>query len=233
MRIAVSGTYSAGKTITSMALAHLCGLPRPRTKTMRELLPISIPGKRLDDCTAAELIMLIMRRSQERAVNESHVPDGFISDGSSLHEWAYGMIRVLVGINPSASTTLENQEMSDEIRFYADVLEQMGVPAKQHAKAAYDSFVHLPIEFPLVADGHRPVNERFRAMAEDLMLATLDELEIPYHVVGGTLGERLQKIMDIYGFAPRMSVEQAIVLAREEYATVDVTPEDERVDAAR
>ncbi|KUP98194.1 AAA family ATPase [Thermobifida cellulosilytica] len=231
MKLAIAGTYSVGKTLTTMAVSHLTGLPRSAAKTMRELLPISVPGKTLEECTAPEVIMLIMRRNQERAVNESHLPDGFVSDGSSLHEWAYGTVRVLVGINPNDSVDLESVELTDELRFYSQVLEQMGIPAKQHAKATYDSFVHLPIEFPLVPDGHRPVNERFRALADELMLKTLNELEIPYHTVGGTVHERLQKILDIYGFTPRMSIEEAIARAEAEYALIDTTGELERASA--
>lgn len=231
MKLAIAGTYSVGKTLTTMAVAHLTGLPRSSAKTMRELLPISIPGKTLEECTPAELIMLIMRRNQERAVNESHLPEGFVSDGSSLHEWAYGTVRVLVGINPNESVHLETVEVSEEVGFYGKVLEQMAVPAKQHAKAAYDSFVHLPIEFPLVADGHRPVNERFRSLADELMLKTLDELNIPYHSVGGTIPERLQKIIDIYGIRPVMSIDEAIEKAQEEYAQLDTTNEVDRIAA--
>src|ERR1051326_5999729 len=149
MRLAISGTYSVGKTLTTLAVAHMTGLPRSAALTMRELLPISVPGKTLEECTAAEIIMLITRRNQGRAVNESHLPDGFVSDGSSLHEWCYGTVRVLVGINPNESVNLESVEMTEELSFYAEVMRQIGIPAKQHAKASYAAFVHLPIEFPL------------------------------------------------------------------------------------
>src|SRR5919198_5674416 len=127
MNLSISGTYSVGKTLTSMALAHLTGIPRTAALTMRELLPISIPGKTLEECNGAEIIMLITRRIQGRAVAESHLGADFISDGSSLHEWAYATVRVKVGINPNDSVNLDNVEMSDEIRFYAEVMKQMGV----------------------------------------------------------------------------------------------------------
>ncbi|MBE1580099.1 AAA family ATPase [Amycolatopsis roodepoortensis] len=228
MKLAISGTYSVGKTLTTMAVAHLTGLPRSSALTMRELLPISVPGKTLEECTAAEIIMLITRRNQGRAVNESHLPDGFVSDGSSLHEWCYGTVRVLVGINPNESVHLDTIEMTDEIRFYAEVMRQIGVPARQHAKASYDAFVHLPIEFPLVADGHRPVNERFRALADEMLLKQLDELGIPVHIVGGTVPERLEKILEIFDFRPVMSVDEAIERAEADYALIDTTGELDR-----
>jgi len=55
--------------------------------------------------------MLITRRNTERAINESHLGDMFISDGWSLHEWIYGTVRVLVGINPTATATLDTIEI--------------------------------------------------------------------------------------------------------------------------
>ncbi|WP_338891971.1 AAA family ATPase [Rhodococcus sovatensis] len=228
MRLAISGTYSVGKTLTTMAVAHLTGLPRSSALTMRELLPISVPGKTLEECSAAEIIMLITRRNQGRAVNESHLTDGFVSDGSSLHEWCYGTVRVLVGINPNDSVDLGNVPMTKELGFYAEVMKQIGVPAKQHALQSYDSFVHLPIEFPLVEDGHRPVSERFRSLADEMLLDTLQELSIPVHIVGGTIPERLQKILDIYDFTPQLSIDEAIARAQHDYAHLDTTSESER-----
>jgi len=87
MRMAISGTYSVGTT--SMAVSHLLGLPRSAAMTMRELLPISVPGKTLEECTAAEIIMLIMRRHQEHAVNEHPLGKNFVSDDSSFSVTEY------------------------------------------------------------------------------------------------------------------------------------------------
>jgi hypothetical protein len=229
MKLSISGTYSVGKTITSMAVSHLTGIPRTAAPTMRELLPISLPGKTLEECNGAELIMLITRRIQGRAVAESHLPGSYISDGSALHEWSYANVRVKVGINPNDSVDLENVEMTDEVRFYAEVMKQIGVPARQHTKSNYDVFVHLPIEFPIVQDGHRPVNERFRRLAEQLLLKTLEELQIPVHVVGGTIPERLARIVELFDFRQVVSIEEAIARAEAEYAQIDTRNELERL----
>lgn len=229
MRLSISGTYSVGKTLTSMALSHLTGIPRTSAPTMRELLPISIPGKTLEECNGAEIIMLITRRIQGRAVAESHLGDNWISDGSSIHEWSYATVRVKVGINPNESVDLDEVEMTDEVGFYANVMKQIEVPAAQHAKQSYDAFVHLPIEFPIVEDGHRPVNEKFRKLAEELLLKTVRDLGIPVHIVGGSIPERLEKIVDIFGFTPVMSIEEAISRAEAEYALIDTRSELERV----
>jgi nicotinamide riboside kinase len=227
VKIAVSGTYSSGKTTTSIALAHLTGIPRTHAKTMREILPEALPGKRLEDCTAPELFQLGMRRYAERAVHESHLPDGFISDGSSLHEWVYGKIRVLVGIHPDDAAP-EKPELTAEEAFFEEVIDNMGSAMKQHAQRTYDVFIHLPVEFPLVADGHRPVSERFRRLSDELLLNTLDSYRIPYHVVGGTLAARLTRIAELLDLPVRMPVDDAIALAHEEIGRIDTADETAR-----
>jgi hypothetical protein len=229
MKLSISGTYSVGKTITSMALAHLTGIPRTAAPTMREILPMSIPGKSLEECNGAEIIMLITRRIQGRAVAESHLPNGFISDGSTLHEWSYATVRVKVGINPNDSINLDTVEMTDERRFYAEVMKMIEIPAAQHAKQNYDAFVHLPIEFPIVEDGHRPVNEKFRSLAEELLLKSLHDLDIPVHFASGSIPHRLEKIVNIFGFDTVMSIDDAIANAQDEYSKIDTRTELERV----
>jgi adenylate kinase family enzyme len=232
MRLAVSGTYSSGKTTTSIALAHLTGIPHASAKTMREILPEAIPGKRLEECTTAQLIQLGIRRFVDRAVHESRLGAAFISDGSSLHEWAYGKIRVQVGIHPDDGPLPPVRLRSGELDFFEDVIDNMGAAMKQHAQRSYDAFVHLPIEFPLVADGHRPVSERFRALTDRLIRATLDELRIPYHVVGGTLTERLEAIVELFGLPRRMPVGRAVERADEQIKQLSAADEIDRQESA-
>jgi AAA domain len=231
MRIAINGTYSSGKTIISYALSHYTGVPRIRARTMRELLPLAVPGKTLEQCSGAELIQLIVRRHTERAVHESKFTESFISDGSSLQEWVYGSIRVIVGINPNDSihlSELQAVERTAEIQFFDEVMAQLGIAFKQHVKSTYDAFVHLPNELALAKDGHRPVNERFRSLADQRLLEIPEELNIPRHLIGGTLPDRLERIVEIFGFTPVMPVDQAIQLARLEYDSVDMAIESDR-----
>ncbi|PEL99146.1 ATP/GTP-binding protein [Bacillus cereus] len=232
MKLAISGTYSSGKTTTTLALAHLTGIPRTHAKTMREILPDALPGKRLEDCTAPELFRLGMIRYGERAVHESHLPNGFISDGSSIHEWIYGKVRINVGINPNDSEDM-NVEKTESMRFFEEVIDNMGAVMKQYAKRTYDEFIHLPVEFPLVEDGHRPVSERFRRLSDELLISTLEELDIKYHIVSGTIEERLEKIMEIYGFSPVMDIKKAIELAIEETSQMqtEIEVEEQSVQA--
>jgi len=215
MKIAISGTYSTGKTTTTLALAHLTGIPRTHAKTMREILPKAIPGKRLEEVNGPELVQLGMRRLLERSVHESHL-DEFISDGSSLHEWAYGMVRTDLGIHPDQDTDEGHIKLDENNEYLKEVMINFGAVAKDHALDTYDSFVHLPVEFPLVKDGHRPVSEKFRSASNDLLLETINKLGIPVHIVGGSITERLNEITEIYNLNHVMSVDKAIELAVKE-----------------
>ncbi|MFI9012127.1 AAA family ATPase [Actinosynnema sp. NPDC053489] len=231
MRLGISGTYSSGKTLTAMAVAHYTGLPRTRARTMREILPDAAPGKTLEECTAAELIQMIVIRHVERVVHETNLASGFVSDGSSLQEWIYGSIRVVVGINPNASAHLragDQVERTEELRFFEDVMAELGRAMKRHVKGSFDAFVHLRNELPLAADGHRPVNDLFRTMADEELVRTLDELGIPHHEVGGAIEQRLERIADLHDLVPVMPVERAVELARAEYAGLDTRDEARR-----
>ena len=233
MRLGVSGTYSSGKTLTALALAHYTGLPRTRAMTMREILPEAAPGKTLEECTAAELLQMIVVRHTERVKYEHQYADGFVSDGSSLQEWIYGALRVQVGINPNDSAHLGDQdvERTPEIAFFEEVMQQLGVSFKQHVKRSFDVFVHLRNELPLSADGHRPVNDRFRTMADARLLEVLDELAIPVHVVGGSLPERLKAVVALTGLTPVTTEEEAIERATAEYRGIDSRNESQRQPA--
>lgn len=224
MRIAISGTYSTGKTTTSYALSWLTGIPRTHAKTMRELLPDVAPGKRLEDCGVSELIQLGILRFSERCVHEAGLGEEFISDGSALHEWSYGKIRAQVGINPEDPTSIPKQNSIDGKALDLS-MEAIGEIVKRHAKNNYDVFIHLPIEFPLVKDGHRPVSEDFRKSSNDLLLETLEDLSIPVYTIGGDLKTRLEKIVKILDLPQILRVQDAINKAHEEVARINTADE--------
>ena len=98
-------------------------------------------------------------------------------------------------------------------RFYKQYMEAYGAVTKARAKRSYDAYVHLPVEFPLRPDGHRPVSEEFRALSDKLLVQTLEELEIPYHIIGGTVKERLEKITGIFAQPLVMPLDEAIGIA--------------------
>jgi AAA domain len=232
MRVGISGTYSSGKTLTAMALAHLTGIPRTRARTMREILPLAAPGKRLEECTAAELVQMIVVRHVDRAVHEARLGQSFVSDGTSLQEWIYGAVRVHVGIDPNTSAGRDPSDAvprTPELEFFGHVMEQIGMAVKRHVAASFDGVAHLVNELPLAADGHRPVNETFRTMSDEQLRATLRQLGMRYVLVGGSLPHRLEEIATAFGLRPLLDVDEAVRRARAEYAALDVRLETLRV----
>ena len=76
MKLAISGTYSTGKTTTTLALAFYTGLPRTHAKTMREILPIALPGKRLDQLKPVMSIEQAGSLAKKEAQNYNIVQEG-------------------------------------------------------------------------------------------------------------------------------------------------------------
>lgn len=215
----MSGTYSTGKTTTSYALSFLTGIPRTHAQTMREILPVILPGKRLEECTPTDLYELGIRRFTERVRCEASLSDGFISDGSALHEWVYGRARLKIGLNPSENVVKRNFNKLKLIPYLIPMLEfnkYYERMVKMHTASAYDIFIHLPVEFPIVKDGHRPVNERFRTLSDQFLLDIITELKIPYITAGGTVEERLRKITEELDLPIQMPIEEAIAMAKQE-----------------
>ncbi|HEY5835749.1 AAA family ATPase [Streptomyces sp.] len=232
MRLSISGTYSAGKTFTTMALSHHTGIPRSPAKTIREIMPDAVPGKALTEVTPAEYVQLAVRRHVGRAVNEGLLGDSFIADGSSLQEWTYAAARVEFGMDPGAHTDGPPPVKTPEMAFFEDVVAQLGHAFRQHVKESFDGFVHLRNEFTLGADGHRPMNEGFRAACDTMLLKALDDLAIPYIQIGGSVPERLTAIVERFDLPVVRSIDEATALAEADYAKVDWRLEKVRQQSA-
>jgi nicotinamide riboside kinase len=236
LRLAVSGTYSTGKTTTTEALSVATGIPRTHAMTARELIQSIAPGKHLEELSASELTALGLRRLEERIHHEAAQPGSFIADGSVIHEWIYGVARMRIGINPGAglpARIVKNVVGLPYKSFYKQYMNAYGLTVKSRAKRTYDAYIHLPVEFPLAAEGHRPVSERFRALSDELLIQTVDELGIPYHVVGGTIAERLEKIVGIFGLPLVVPLEEAVGIAGERVRQAkEIIEADARAHAA-
>ena len=218
LRLAISGTFGVGKTTTTEALAIATGIPRTHALTSREILADLIPGKTVQELSAHELLLLGLRRLEERIHNEAAIPGSFISDGSVIHEWIYGEARMRVGINPGAGPLLRATKTVLGLpyrKFYRDYMNAYGTIVKNRAQRLYDAFIHLPVEFDMEHDGHRPVSEPFRHLSDRLLVETLNNLDIPYHIVGGTIPERIEQILALHPIPIVMPVEEAIHQAQE------------------
>lgn len=231
MKIAISGTYSTGKTTLTEALALATGIVRTQARTMREILPDAVPGKTLEQCNTFELMNLGLSRLKERVVNEERAGPDYFSDGSCLHEWVYGAARLQTGINPADANwllALKRLIGAPVVAIHRGYMQAFGDVVKRHAKQNYDHFVHLPIEFPLVADGHRPVSEEFRTMSNDLLLHTLQELQIPYIEVGGDMLTRVHTICQHFRLDLVMPAEQAVAQAEKKVKAEAIAIEQHR-----
>jgi nicotinamide riboside kinase len=218
VRIAVSGTYSSGKTTTSEALSIATGIPRIDALSAREIVVELLPGKRFQELSAAELLMLGLRRFEERIHCEANQTGSFISDGSVLNEWVYGEARMRVGINPGAPLLHRAAKRIAGLPakpFFRQYINAYGAVAKARARQAYDVFIHLPVEFAMQGDGHRPVSERYRQASDQLLIETVRELKIPCHLVRGSVQERLAQIVELLGLPLLIPLPEAIATATE------------------
>lgn len=237
IRLAISGTYSTGKSTTTEALSIATGIPRTHAMTSREILLDLIPGKTVMELNAMELVMLGLRRFEERVHNEGVGVDSFISDGGVFHEWVYFEARMRVGINPGAPWWVGAVKRVTGLpvkHFYQRYTDTLGVVTKSRAKRIYDAYVHLPVEFDMDPDGHRPVSEKFRRLSDELLIQSLEEIGLPYHIVGGSVRERLEKIIDIFDLPLVVPLDEAIALAETRVAAaIEVLKEDSRYHDAQ
>lgn len=236
IKLAISGTYGVGKSTTTETLSIATGIPRTHALTSRELLIDLVPGKTVMELNSIELLLLGQRRFEERVHNESR-DDSFISDGSVVHEWVYGTARMAVGINPGAGMLLRTVKnlagigRKKPLMEYTDII---GDIVKDRAARLYDAYVHLPVEFEMRKDGHRPVSEPFRKLSDDTLLQVVKDIGLPYEVVGGSVYERVTRIIELFDLQTVMPVEQAIEQAQRRVTeATTVLEEDDRFKAAQ
>ncbi|MEV5387735.1 AAA family ATPase [Streptomyces sp. NPDC052721] len=194
LRIAVAGAYGNGKTTLTTELSRQLGLPRTHGSPMRD--PAGGSGKSLEDCTDPELIQLAVRRFTERVVDEARWAEGFVSDGSVLHEWIYTKVRLVLGRLPTPSARLDSTSRPAVTAAYEEVTDQIGLLAQEYACDTYDLVVHLPADVPL-PEGHRPISEHFRRVSDQLLLETLEAWRIPFQVVTGSVQERVRRCREL------------------------------------
>lgn len=220
LRLAVSGTYGTGKSTLTEALSLATGIPRTHALTSREILANLIPGKTVMELNSVELLALGLRRFEERVHNESGL-SSFISDGSIIHEWVYGQARAETGINPGAPPLLKvikGVAGWRQHRAYQTYLDIYGQLARERAAGLYDAFVHLPVEFPLTDDGHRPVSEPFRVRSDELLHDTIEALGLPMYVARGTIAQRLAGIIDNFDLNVVNDLDDAVAAAERRVA---------------
>ncbi|VVB80089.1 Pseudomonas avirulence D protein (AvrD) [uncultured archaeon] len=201
-RIVISGTYGTGKSTLTAELSKRTGIPTAVARGMRDILPETFPGKKLEECNGQELMQLGIIRYGERVALEKSVYSGFISDGSALHEWAYGYGREIEGAM-GRGTELTSPE-------YKFAMDTFGEIVKRHAKQNYTHVVHLPVEFPLPRDGHRPVSEAFRSKADEILMSAWRSLGFEPIIVRGNVQQRMKQIVSSLDLEESLTSEYSI-----------------------
>lgn len=220
-RLIISGTYSTGKTTTTTALSLATGIPMINALSAREILTDLYPGRRFQDMDSVELMALGLKRLEERIREEIILykeSGAFISDGSVLNEWIYGTVRMKVGINPGSPIYHQIAKAVLGIpgrSFFKKYLAAYGQVANQHAKKWYTDVVHLPVEFEMDKDGHRPVSEKYRMLSDIELKNTYENLGFEAIEMPGTQIERLNNIINYFDLPQVLSSEEAVIQAEE------------------
>lgn len=221
IRLVVSGTYSTGKTTTATALSIATGIPLINALSAREILTDLYPGRRFQDMNSIELMALGLKRLEERIREEALLYKeygSFISDGSVLNEWIYGTVRMRVGINPGSKMLhrVSKAILGFYIKpFFGKYLNAYGQVTTMHAKQWYTDVVHLPIEFEMDPDGHRPVSEKYRVLSDEEIQKAFTDIGLEPCLIKGNQYHRLKNIIEYYNLPVVVPLEEAVVKAIE------------------
>src|ERR687895_1690914 len=161
-RIAIVGSFSTGKTTLAEALARDLELPL-LPETAREVVEL---GFKLDKDATPETETLIFLKQFN---NEISTPE-FVGDRSLIDVMAY------------AGWVLDNQPRRKESALW----EECERLAERNLRTNYSHVFYLPIEFPIVPDGLRPMDPEFQKEINDRVLKLLDTHAVRFTTVKGS-----------------------------------------------
>lgn len=171
-RIAIVGSFSTGKTTLAEAAADPLGLPL-LPEVAREVAAL---GFKLDKNATPEVETLIFLR---QFYNEMAHPE-FVSDRSLIDTMAY------------AGWVLDHQERRKEFALWDACVKV----AEHQLRSQYTHVFYLPIEFPIVPDGLRPLDTEFQQEIDTRILDLLDRHDVHFETVTGSVEDRLGDIVD-------------------------------------
>lgn len=172
-RIAIVGSFSTGKTTLAEAAAEPLGLPL-LPEVARE---VAAEGFKLDKDATPEVETLIFLRQYRNELRHAE----FLSDRSLLDAMAY------------AGWVLDNQERRREFALWDACVDI----AEHRLRSQYSLIVYLPIEFGIVADGLRPMDEEFQADIDSRIKALLKRFNLKHETITGTPDERLAALLSL------------------------------------
>jgi nicotinamide riboside kinase len=169
-RIAIVGSFSTGKTTLAEAVAEPLVLPL-LPEVAREVAAL---GFKLDKDATPEVETLIFLR---QLYNEM-IHDDFVGDRSLIDVMAY------------AGWVLDNQKRRREFALW-DACVQI---AEYQLRSQYTHVYYLPIEFPIVPDGLRPLDPDFQKEIDERMVRLLELHDVRYQTLTGSVGERIEQL---------------------------------------
>src|SRR5688572_13218233 len=155
-RIAIVGSFSTGKTTLAEAAAPKLGLPL-LPEVAREIVSL---GFKLDrDATVEAETLIFLRQYYNEITHASFVGDRSLIDSLAYAEWV-----------------LSHQERRKEFALWDACLDL----AKHSLRSAYTHVFYLPVEFPIVPDGLRPMDPEFQADIDGRIRRLLDTHDIGF-----------------------------------------------------
>lgn len=170
-RIAIVGSFSTGKTTLAEAATEPLDLPL-LPEVARE---VAAMGFQLDKDATPEVETLIFLRQYANEMSHSD----FVGDRSLLDVMAY------------AGWVLDNQERRREFALWEECLRV----AEYRLRSQYTHIFYLPVEFPIVPDGLRPLDPEFQADIDRRMVSLLERYGLRYETLTGGVDERLSKLL--------------------------------------
>jgi len=169
-RVAIVGSFSTGKTTLAEVAASKLGLPL-LPEVAREVVAL---GFKLDKDATVETETLIFMRQY---YNEMVHPE-FVGDRSLIDVMAY------------AGWVLDNQERRREFALWDACVKV----AEYQLRSQYTHVFYLPIEFPIVPDGLRPLDPDFQKEIDERMVRLLDLHDVKYESLTGSVEERIEQL---------------------------------------
>jgi len=169
-RIAIVGSFSTGKTTLAEAAAERLDLPL-LPEVAREVAAL---GFKLDKDATPEVETLIFLKQFR---NELTHPE-FVGDRSLIDVMAY------------AGWVLDNQERRREFALW-DACVKI---AEYQLRSQYTHVFYLPIEFPIVPDGLRPLDPDFQNEIDERMVRLLELHDVKYEPLTGSVEERIERL---------------------------------------
>ncbi|MBI4728325.1 MAG: ATP-binding protein [Acidobacteria bacterium] len=169
-RIAIVGSFSTGKTTLAEAVADPLGLPL-LPEVAREIAAL---GFKLDkDATAETETFIFLRQLYNEMIHPRFVGD-----------------RSLVDVMAYAGWVLDNREWRKEMAMWETCVKI----AEYSLRSQYTHVFYLPIEFPIVPDGLRPLDQDFQREIDERMLRVMDVHDVRFSTLRGAVEERAEAL---------------------------------------